>query len=491
MPGCFRTFTFILSLVFSGCNFEDVASSQFRERTESIHSERSPSSGNEPPIAKSSYFVAVQGDDRNDGSAAKPFATLRHAATAMERSAIKTTYVEDGIYMLSSALILGAADDGETILARPQHATILSGGVRGLSSLVAIRGAKNLTITGLTFENGGTGGALFFSGANFNTITGNHFVNNAKSIILAAGSSHNLVSGNEIDASTQTAIEVKDGSNANTFDSNLINQTGAVGTAGGGFFLHGVRDNQISHNLVENTAGLGIGISNWNSATINVGNLVEFNIVRNTNTAAGSTDSGGIYILGRSQIDTKTIIRDNLVIGTGAPHPAHTVGVYLDDLTSGAVVQDNILTGIGSDAVQIHGGQRNIVTNNILDTGSGRASAILFQAAPSDTHPKIAMTDNVVSRNIIYSTSSTPRVFVYYGGGAPAISDNLYFNTTGASMATQPPVQDLRPQFGNPSFANPAKGDYTIGAESFASAVSFHPIEQGRIGLMPTTCHWY
>jgi hypothetical protein len=363
---------------------------------------------------------------------------------------------------------------------------VLAGADPALSSIVALQNVRQVSIAGLTFMNGGGGGALSLVNSKDNAIISNHFVNNINGMILAADSSNNIVAGNEIDNSALNAIEVKDGSDANRFDNNRIDKTGAIGTKGGGFRLHGASNNVISHNLVEHTAGMGIGIENWDSSTINIGNVVEYNIVQDTNTAAGSVDSGAIYLLGRSQVDTRTIVRDNLVNGTGAPHPAHTMAIYLDDLVSGVTVRANIVTGIGSDAVQIHGGQNDTVENNIIDIGSGRASAVLFQAAPADTHPTIAMTNNAVSRNIIYSSSKSPVLFVYYGGGSPTVARNLYYNTSGASMRPIGPVKDLQPAFGDPKFANPVRHDYRIGSGSAAASIGFQPINQSRIGLAPT-----
>ena len=398
----------------------------------------------------------------------------------------KSTCLENGTYILQSTLVLGRGDGGVTIRACPGQMPVLAGADPALSSIVALQNVRQVSIAGLTFMNGGGGGALSLVNSKDNVIISNHFVNNINGMILTTGSSNNIVADNEIDNSALNAIVVKDGSDANRFDSNLIDKTGAIGTKGGGLFLHGASKNVISHNLVEHTAGMGIGIENWDSSTINIGNVVEYNVVQDTNTAAGSIDSGAIYLLGRSQVDTRTIVRDNLVNGTGAPHPAHTVAIYLDDLVSGVTVRANIVTGIGSDAIQIHGGQNDTIENNIIDIGSGRASAILFQAAPADTHPTIPMTNNVVSRNIIYSSSKIPVLFVYYGGGSPTVARNLYFNTSGASMRPIGPVKDLQPAFGDPKFANPVRHDYRIGSGSAAASIGFQPIDQSRIGLAPT-----
>ncbi len=438
--------------------------------------------GSQAQIAGNAYYVSVHGNDRNDGSLAKPFATLSRAASAMRRSGIKTSYIDDGIYNLAAPLILKTDDSGATIQAYSDRRPILCGKSAHLTSIVIIDGATNVNLIGLGFSNAASGPALLLSRSSGNRIVGNFFSNNRSGIVLTGGSSNNIVSNNQIDGSWQVGIEVKDGSNFNRFENNVVNRTRAVGTEGGGFHLHGVQSNVISHNLVKNTAGMGIGIENWDISTINLGNVVEYNLVENANTDVRSVDSGSIYVLGRSQFDTKMTIQGNIIRGTGRPDPAHTVGIYLDDLTSGVIVRDNILSGIGSDAVQIHGGRNNTVTNNIIDTGPGHASAVLFQAAPLDTHATIAMTNNVVSSNIIYSSSAEPTIFVYYDGGSPTIGGNLYYNAAGATMATHPPVEDARPLVANPEFADPTKNDYTIAPGSPALRIGFKADRRRRIG---------
>jgi parallel beta-helix repeat protein len=437
------------------------------------------------------YIVSPDGNDKASGDDASPFASLGRAVQAMRTGGTKTVCLRNGIYILSSPLTLDRADSGATIRSCPGHAAVVLGPEGGVAPVVILRNTRSVSISGLTLSNGGGPAALSLTRAFGNTISGNHLIGNLKGIVLSAGSSRNVISGNQIDHSAQSAIEVRDGSNANTFDSNLINGTGALGTQGGGFWLHGVSDNVISHNLVENTAGLGIGILNWDKATINIGNIVAYNVVRHVNSAAESIDSGAIYVLGRSEVNSRTSIYDNIVDGTGAPHPAHTVAVYLDDLSSGIMVRNNILTGIGSDAIQIHGGRNNTVVNNIINTGADKASAILFQSAPADTSPTIQMTDNKVTGNIICSASTNPKIFISYNGGEPTIDQNLYYNTTGASMAATGPVKDLHPQFASTSATLPDRCDHTLAQSSSALSIRFQPIDTTRIGLKPAADHWY
>ncbi len=184
------------------------------------------------------------------------------------------------------------------------------------------------------------------------------------------------------------------------------------------------------------------------------------------------------------------LIANNLIddIGSGSHH---TVGIYLDDSTSGVVVAGNILRNTGTYAVQIHGGDNNDIRNNIFDLGPATASAVLFQSAPADTNPTNTMLNNSVTRNIVYSTSATPRLYDYIDGRSPVIMANLYFNTTGAAMRTAPPTLDTSPLFGDPRFAAPGGGNYALQAGSAASAIGLRSIDQAAIGLHPSTAHWY
>jgi hypothetical protein len=301
------------------------------------------------------------------------------------------------------------------------------------------------------------------------------------------------VSGNELDNSATSAVEAKNQSNGNTFDSNLVNGTGAIGTKGGGFFLHGANNNAISHNLVENTAGIGIGIENWDSNTINVGNSITNNIVRNTNTSSLSTDSGAIDELGRSQVDTKSVISGNYISGpnTAASSGAHIVGIYLDDYTDGVQVTNNIVANTVTHAVQIHGGSNVTVQNNIFDLGATGKSAILFQStSAASTSTPLPMTNNVVTQNIIASTSSSPTAFDNISGGTPTINNNFYMDLINSNFQTNGLAQ-TNAHYGNAQFANEAGGNYALGSTSGAWAIGFTQINQASMGLHATTAHWY
>jgi hypothetical protein len=443
-----------------------------------------------PPPPAAGFYVSTTGSANGNGSASNPFSSLQQAIAASQGSSTKTIYLEGGKYTLGSTVVLGAANSGITITSAPGSQAVLDGG-GSLTTLIQLNGATGVTLQGLTFQNTNRSGraAVVLNGASGNKIIGNHFANNGEGLLVNNGSNNNTVSGNELDNSASSAVEVQQGSNGNVFDSNLVNGTGAIGTQGGGFFLHGANNNTISHNLVENTAGIGIGVENWDSNTVNVGNVITGNIVQNTNTSALSTDSGAIYELGRSNIDTKSIINDNYISGPdqAAASGAHIIGIYLDDNASGVQVTNNIVANTISNSVQIHGGNNITLENNIFDLGSKGLSAVLFQDRAAD-NGGATMTNNVVKQNIIVSSSSDATAFSNISGGTPAIDNNFYMDLLNSHFQTGGFTQ-TNVHSGNAQFVNEAAGNYTLGSGSGAAAIGFVAINQNTMGPNPTTTH--
>ncbi len=103
------------------------------------------------------------------------------------------------------------------------------------------------------------------------------------------------------------------------------------------------------------------------------------------------------------------------------------------------------------------------------------------------------MYNDVVSQNVIYSTAQTARtVWVTYGGTA-LISNNLYYSSNGQSMngTCGDNLRDSSGQYGNPNFANPGGGEFSLGSGTAAGAIGFSAIDQGSMALMLATAHWY
>jgi parallel beta-helix repeat protein len=436
-------------------------------------------------------YVSASGSDSANGSAAHPFKTLARAVQAMESSGIHTTYVEGGTYKLDSTLTLTSADSGMTIAAAPGAKPIITGG-GSLQTLVQMNGATGVTLRGLELR-GASGQALIIDGGGNNKIMGNMFADNGEGMLLRDSTSRNVISGNVVYNSRTSGIEMQDGASGNKIVNNVVNKTGAVETHGAGIYGHGTNDNMIANNLVENTAGVGIGIENWDAHTISVGNSIIHNVVKNANSSALTHDSGAIYMLGRSNVNTHSVIAGNYISGpTTSPNGsgAHIVGIYLDDNTSGVKITNNIVADIVTHGVQIHGGNDVTVSNNIFNLGSSSsASAILFQDRASDVGGA-TMQNNVVTHNIVTSTSSSPVAFTNISAGNPTISSNFYMDLINSHFQTDG-LGQTGAKYGNAMFADQGAGNYSLGSNSGAHAIGFTGISEKNMGPHPVNAHWF
>jgi len=336
--------------------------------------------------------------------------------------------------------------------------------------------------------SGDSEGVLLQNGTSYDTVTNNSFTGSYEGIVAQNGASKNAITNNVIKDSSFAGVELKDGSNEETVDSNMI--TGVSGAAhdtyGGGIYLHGSSGDRITHNQVQNTAGAGINICDFSTSgtlTQNLNDTVEFNKVLNADLT--STDSGAVYILGRSNAATGTLVRMNFIDGTGQASQ-HSVGIYLDDNTNDVTVEGNIVRNVGSDAVQIHGGSNNHITGNVLDLGTGHPSALLFQAPPADQPNPKPLQGNSVTGNIVLTESAAPgNFYVSLDGGIPTITNNDYWGPAGVGLNSSP---DASRSTVNPAFVSPSAGDYRMAG---GAGIGFASIDQTQIGVAPAGPHPY
>ncbi|WOO40064.1 right-handed parallel beta-helix repeat-containing protein [Rubellicoccus peritrichatus] len=114
--------------------------------------------------------------------------------------------------------------------------------------------------------------------------------------------------------------------------------------------------NGARHNLIHDTP---------HSALMFDGNnhLIEYNIIHDV--ALHASDTGAIYTCTRDWSKRGTVIRNNLVHALGKPlDGAGCRAIYLDDHTSGVIIDKNIVT-MSSVGIHIGGGKDNIVNNNL------------------------------------------------------------------------------------------------------------------------------
>ena len=262
-----------------------------------------------------------------------------------------------------------------------------------LRSLIILRGSHDITVAGLKFEETATApagelesAAIVLEGAKGNAVSGNRFENVGQAIRLT-GSSGNLIERNVLIDTGSTGIELQDNSNRNSISGNILKRTGRVEKSSAAIYLHGASGNNISLNTVSNVPRHGIGIDNWDNTTINAANIVEFNKIWDTNQE--TYDTGAIEMLGRSGIDTNSVIRYNDIRNAGVASSARNAhrntaasGIYLDDLTSGVLVCGNRISGAPLAAIQIHGGSNIVVRDNLAVLDRPESVFAFLQSAP-------------------------------------------------------------------------------------------------------------
>ncbi len=261
-----------------------------------------------------------------------------------------------------------------------------------LRNLIIFRDAHDIAVTGLRFVETETApaeelksAAIVLENAHNIRLSDNNFHNVGEAIRLI-DSTQNFIERNIIQDTGSHGIELQDQSNGNLISANTLSDVGRVELSAAAIYLHGANFNRIAHNFVRNTSRHGIGIDNWDDTTVNRANIIEYNRLWQTNRE--TDDTGAIEMLGRSRIDTTSIIRYNEIaeVGTlpssgsdGGFRNTAISGVYLDDLTSGVLVCGNRIRGAPLAAIHIHGGSKIVIRDNIVILDRPGANFLFLQ----------------------------------------------------------------------------------------------------------------
>lgn len=362
-------------------------------------------------------------------------------------------------------------------------ATFVKDGVEvpRLGTLVSLTGASDVTIQGLTFSNTTTGGdALKLSGSSGNHIGDNSFVNVGTAIHLTSGSSNNQIGGNTLDHLADNGIELDGRSNGNAVYANTITNVGEVTKGVAGIIGSGVDDNVFAYNTIDGSARYGISLKNTDSGNINHNDVIEYNHI--TNTGLETADGGAIEVLGRSGVDTGIVIKGNWVENAGGVATTGSdqwlmsqkgFGIYLDDMAGGVTVSDNFLKNTGWAAVQIHGGDDNVVTNNVSIIAANNQDFIRVEWAPVHGDAGTPR-NNTITGNIISGTLPLDDYVELLSANNPVIDNNLVYNV---------PTYGDHDLTGKPLFSNPYYGDYSLQAGSPALSIGIHDLAYGSMGV--------
>lgn len=273
----------------------------------------------------------------------------------------------------------------------------------------------------------------------------------------------------------------------NVISDNFISDGGETAFGCIGIFAANCRHTTISHNEVTRMKYTGISIG-WNWGWVPNycrDNIIEKNYIHHVGMGMLS-DMGGIYTLG---VSPGTYIRGNVIHDVWPYHDSGR-GIYLDQGSTGYIVEKNVVYKMLSSGLRLQRGTSgNIVQNNIF-----AFSREWMLGYDTDRF-------NVFQKNIVYWKEGTlfkrNRIYNYN----TVISHNIYWNPENPNpefagltfeewkTKRRPkdffvsfPTMDNNSYYADPMFKDPENGDFTLDPNSPAFQVGFEPIDVSDVG---------
>ena len=338
----------------------------------------------------------------------------------------------------------------------------------------------------------GSDGTLFAGNAVGCAVENCTFSAIGKHAVAYRGGEGNRVAGCDISHTGGGGILLQD-SAGNTVTDNHLHHIGEAYKHTAGVILTGAgaSRNVVSHNAIHDTSRYGISMKSAGTA-----NLIEANFVQNT--SLETYDTGSIEVTqGDREAQSGTKIRGNLVLD--AVGYSSTFGkpvflswsIYLDSFAGGYEVTDNVTARSCHGGIMLQGGKGNTVANNIFVDGE--------QGQGHLTNYSNNWANEVVERNIFAWHNPRSRGFACgkFGPDVLRMDRNLYSPPAGVEpkfargsslIEWQALGFDQHGAVGDPRFADPARDDYRLEADSPALALGFRPVALSRAGLVGKRC---
>lgn len=251
-----------------------------------------------------------------------------------------------------------------------------------------------------------------------------------------------------------------------------------------GILLTHAYDCDITNNEIHDGWYTGVSVGwNWGYSdnptnAINISNNLIYNIGN-----GWLSDMGGIYTLG---IQPDSVVSGNVIYNVGCDEGAYGYGgwgIYLDEGSSGMLVENNLVYDCSSQTFHQHYGKDNVVRNNIFAFGGEGA----FIISKHEEHNSLTLTNNILvtDNQPIYARTIESDWFID--------DSNLYWDytnggnvTSGYSMKLADkksiPLMVARGYYNNAVFADPIfkdaqNRDFTLAKNSPAIEAGFKPWE--------------
>ncbi len=263
-----------------------------------------------------------------------------------------------------------------------------------------------------------------------------------------------------------------------------INKYGRIFNNAIGILLTHAIDCNLTNNEIHDGWYTGISVGwNWGYSDNSTNNI---NISNNLIYDIGNgwlSDMGAIYTLG---IQPDTVISGNIIYNVGCDEGRYGYGgwgIYLDEGSSGMLVENNLVYDCSSETFHQHYGRDNVVRNNIFAFGGEGA----FIITKNEEHNSLTLSNNilVVDNAPVYAFDVESDWFIddsnvywdYTKGG------NVY---SGHSMKlfdrrTLVPIMTMgyfnNAVFSDPLFKDAENRDFTLADNSPALEAGFKPFK--------------
>ncbi len=254
-------------------------------------------------------------------------------------------------------------------------------------------------------------------------------------------------------------------------DDNCIHRLGTIWHGCYGIGNRFAAQTKITHNEIFDTHYTAIGLDsrwNWKGEKYSYGHEIAYNHLHHLGLRY-QTDAAGFYQFG--PLDTH--IHHNLIHDTFAyPYIAGFAGIYLDEQSRGAVVENNLVYNVDWFAYFQNQGMDNLIRNNL---GAFARNGFIGRGGINKEWPSNYFE---VTRNL-YLTREQNAVERLWEAGTkpPVLRNNLYWTLAkdgsltfaGKSFAAwQTSGQDAGSIVGDPGCRNPAAFDFSLPPDAAA-----------------------
>ena len=270
-------------------------------------------------------------------------------------------------------------------------------------------------------------------------------------------------------------IKIAKGSAHTRVVSNEIAECGRTFHAGVGVLIFDCGHNEVVDNHIHDLYYTGVSVGwVWGYASSEGhANRIERNHIHNIGQGL-LNDMGGIYTLG---VSPGTVLRGNLIHDIRSDGYGGW-GIYLDEGSTGILVENNLVYRTKTGGFHQHYGRDNVIRNNVF----AFASEGQIQRTRIEAHSSFRF-----ERNIVYFDRG-PLLHGAWKEPAAHFERNLYFDASrrpldcgGRTWAQWRALgTDARSVVADPKFGNAAGEDFTLDVNSPAWALGFLPFGAGQ-----------